>query len=92
MKHNPPGYTPDGLSHYMHMCELILNKMMNPEIKECSFIESIYSEDWSRAKYVGDDRNKEALENNLYQEFVKYIKTSSEFITKNREDKLNFLI
>ena len=91
MNQNPNGYTLDVIQHLNSMCLLIYDKMMNPKIKECSFIEHIYEGDWNRARIVGDIRNKEAIDHNLYQNFVEFVKKSPEYVVKIREEKLKIL-
>jgi len=91
MKENPHGYSPEGLHHFMTMCHIIFEKFMDPKKPECSFVEAIYKGDWVKARAIGDLFNKEAIDANLYQNFVKFVKTSSEYITKMRDDKLNIL-
>jgi hypothetical protein len=85
------GFSEDSFHQYTMICLLIFDKFMNPELKECSFVESVFKEDWTKAKAVGDLHNKAAIGYGLYQNFVKYVKTSSEYITKKRVDKLNEL-
>jgi hypothetical protein len=91
MKENPQGYSPEGLIHFLTMCPIIFEKFMDPKKPESSFVEAIYKGDWVKARAVGDLFNKEAIDANLYQNFVKFVKTSSEYITKMRDDKLNIL-
>ena len=85
-------YTPEGLNHYMLICQLIAHKMLNPETPESNFITAVFNEDWEKAEAFADTRNKEAFGINLFQRFVEYVKKSPQYITKQREDKLNKLI
>lgn len=88
---HPSGYHDKSFDQFILMCCLISDKIFDPEIKECSFVEAVHKEDWVKAKAVGDLWNKEAIEDGLYQDFVKFVKTSSEYILKMREEKLNIL-
>jgi Na+-transporting NADH:ubiquinone oxidoreductase subunit NqrA len=85
------GYSQDAFAQYTMICILIFDKIMNPDIKECSFIEAVYKGDLDKAKAVGDLHNKAAIAYGLYQNFVTYVKTSSEYIIKIREEKLKIL-
>jgi hypothetical protein len=84
-------YSPEGRNHYHHICSLIAYKMMNPNYPESKFVTLVVQEDWEKAYHFADTRNKEAFNINLFQKFVEYIKSRPEFITKNREDKLDQL-
>lgn len=84
-------YSPEGLAHYMLICQLIAHKMLNPEVPESNFITAVFNEDWEKAKAFADTRNKEAFSIDLFQKFVEYVKKSPKYIAKHREDKLNKL-
>lgn len=84
-------YSTEGKEHYHHICSLIAYKMMNPDYPESKFVTLVVEEKWDQAYHWADTRNKEAFNINLFQKFVEYIKSRPEFITKNREDKLNQL-
>ena len=73
------------------MCSIIFEKFMNPSKPESSFVEAVYKGDWVKARYIGDYLNKVAIDDNLYQNFIKFVKTSSYYVTKMRDDKLNIL-
>lgn len=87
------GFTNDGLKHYTLMCQLIIEKMFYPDKPECNFITSIVNEEWDKAYWSADTRNKEAIDKlNLYQKFVEFVKESPDFIRKQRNDKLDKLL
>ena len=85
-------YSPEGLNHYMLACQIIAHKMLNPEVNESSFYTAVYNEDWEKAEAFADTRNKEAFGINLFQRFVEHVKKSPQYISKQRQDKLNKLI
>lgn len=72
-------YSTEGKEHYHHICSLIAYKMMNPDYPESKFVTLVVEEKWDQAYHWADTRNKEAFN------------SRPEFITKNREDKLNQL-
>ena len=92
MKEHPHGFSPEGFSQFKTMCSIIFEKFMNPKKPESSFVEAVYKGDWVKARYIGDYLNKESIDANLYQNFVKFVKTSSYYVTKMRDDKLNILV
>ena len=53
------------------MCSIIFEKFMNPSKPESSFVEAVYKGDWVKARYIGDYLNKVAIDDNLYQNFIK---------------------
>jgi hypothetical protein len=85
-------YSSEGLEHYMRVLQLIAYKMLNPEIPESSFITAVAEENWIKALGVADTRNKEAFGIKLFHKFVDYVKTTPQYISKKREEKLNSLI
>lgn len=92
LKSLPYQITPEGFKHYLTILDIIYEKFMNPEKPESNFVTLCFNEDWEKAKYVADDRNKEALQYHIIQDFVKYIKKCPEYIQKNRQDKLILLM
>lgn len=85
-------YTPEGLEHYMKILQLIAYKMLNPEIPESSFVEAVAQENWIKAQSIADTRNKEAFGIKMFQKFVGHVKTTPQYISKMREEKLNSLL
>jgi hypothetical protein len=85
-------FTAEGLEHYMRILQLIAYKMLNPEIPESNFVTLVAQENWSKAQVVADTRNKEAFGVDLFQKFVAYVKTTPQYISKKREEKLNLII
>lgn len=88
----PYNITPEGLKHYTNILDIIFNKFMNPEQPESSFVTHCFNEDWERAKWAADTRNKEALQFNIIQDFVKYVKTCPPYLQKRRSERLNSII
>lgn len=86
------GYSAEGLEHYMRVLQLIAHKMINPEVPESSFITAVVEENWPKALAVADTRNKEAFGIKLFHKFVAYVKTTPQYISKRREEKLNNLL
>ena len=84
-------YTAEGLDHYMKVLQLIAHKMLNPEVPESSFITAVANENWPKALAVADTRNKEAFGIKLFHKFVNHVKTTPQYISKMREEKLNNL-
>lgn len=73
------------------LCEMrdyiMYNKPTSKFYKLCS------NENWEKAEYFADNQNKEVLKKiDLFQSFVKKIKTSPEYISKTREEKLNQIL
>ena len=86
---------PDTLSkdilHISDMLEGIQEYIMtgNPTSK---FIQLCGDENWDYASSMGDRLNKEVLEKTqTFQNFVNKVKTSTEYISKMRNEKLNNL-
>lgn len=87
------GFTDEGFEHYMNILKIIRDKMFsNLEdvySPECSFVESIVSENWDRAYFVADTRNKEAIEKiDLFRKFLKALKVNTEY----RDKKLSKIL
>ena len=85
-------YTDEGLNHYMNILIIIKNKLFNPDIPECNFVELVVSEQWDKAYWAADTRNREAFGINLFQNFIKYVKGSAEYIQHNRSKSLNKIL
>lgn len=85
-------YSPEGLEHYMKILQLIAYKMLHPEVPESSFITAVVEENWPKALAVADTRNKEAFGIKLFHKFVDHVKTTPQYISKIREEKLNSLL
>lgn len=85
-------YTNGSINQFIIMCDIIYDKIMNPEVKECSFVEFIVKDNIERAMCIADRRNKAALSIGLYQKFIIDIKHSPEYISKMRDKKLNELL
>ena len=85
-------YTDEGLNHYMNILIIIKNKLFNPDIPECNFVELVVSEQWDKAYWAADTRNREAFGINLFQNFIKYVKGSAEYIQYNRSKSLNKIL
>lgn len=80
---------PEGIIHISNMLEGIQEYIMTRK-PTSKFMELCGGEDWEYAKSMGDHMNKEILEKTeLFQDFVRKIKTSPEYISKIREEKLN---
>ena len=62
-------YTDEGLNHYMNILIIIKNKLFNPDMPECNFVELVVSEQWDKAYWAADTRNREAFGINLFQNF-----------------------
>jgi hypothetical protein len=92
IKLNPITLNPEGFKHILKILDMIYFKFMDPSIPECKFVTLCFNEDWEKAKLFADDMNKQALQYNIIQDFVKHIKQCPEYIQKNREDKINNII
>lgn len=57
----PFNITPEGFKHYQTILDIIYNKFMNPEQPESKFVTCCFNEDWEKALWVADTRNKEAM-------------------------------
>jgi len=66
-------------------------KLYNPNTPESKFVDLVVKEDWDRAYHIADLVNKEMFKYDMFQNFIKYIKQSSEYIQHNRQNKLNQL-
>lgn len=87
------GFTDEGYSHYVNILTLIKNKIFNPDQPESSFITACYNEDWNRAKYYADTRNKEAIEYcDMFKKFNQHIKSTQEYHLFLRERNLELLL
>ena len=83
---------PEGFKHILKILDMIYFKFMDPSIPECKFVTLCFNEDWEKAKLFADDMNKQALQYNIIQDFVKHIKQCPEYIQKNRENKINNIL
>lgn len=60
--------------------------------RNSKFVELCCDKNWDYALFIGDRINKETLEKTtIYQDFVKEIKSSSEYISILRDKKLNII-
>lgn len=86
-------YTEEGYIHFKNILEMIEFKMFNPDKLEGSFVTHCYNEDWDRASWAADTRNKEAIEIlDMFREFNTFVKKSIAYIVSNRERKLTELL
>jgi len=86
---NNPDTVSDDILHISNMLEGIQEYIMtrNPTSK---FMQLCGDENWDYASSMGDRLNKEVLEKTqTFQNFVKKVKTSPEYISKIRSEKLN---
>jgi len=88
----PITLNPEGFKHILKILDMIYFKFMDPTIPECKFVTLCFNEDWEKAMWIADDMNKQAMELNIIQDFVKHIKQCPEYIQKNRENKLNQIL
>ncbi len=87
---NPDTLTEDIL-HISNMLEGIQEYIMTRK-PTSKFMELCGDENWEYASSIGDRLNKEVLEKTqTFQDFVKKIKTSPEYICKIRSEKLNVI-
>lgn len=80
-----------GVDHISDMLEGIQNYIFyrKPTSK---FMQLCADENWEYAAGIADRMNKEILtKTTLFQDFVKGVKTSPEYISKIREGKLNII-
>jgi hypothetical protein len=85
-------YSEETWNHYKNILTPIKDKLFYPDKPECNFVELVVSEQWDKAFYIADTRNKEAFKIDLFQNFIKYIKNSPEYIQYNRDIQLNKLL
>lgn len=79
----------EGISHISDMLEGIQLYIMYKK-PTSKFMQLCADENWEYASNVADRMNKEILtQSDLFQNFVKKIKTSPEYICKIRGEKLN---
>lgn len=85
-------YSEEGWNHYVNILNTIKDKLFYPDKPESNFVELVVSEQWDKAFHFADTINKEAFKINLFQNFIKYIKNSPEYIQHNRNIQLNKLL
>lgn len=88
---NNPDTVSDDIQHISNMLEGIQEYIMtgNPTSK---FMQLCGDENWDYASSMGDRLNKEVLEKTqTFENFVKKVKTSPEYISKMRNEKINNL-
>lgn len=84
--------TSEGIKHISDMLEGIQDYIMY-KLPTSKFMQLCGDENWEYAAGMGDFMNKEILaKTTLFQEFVKTVKTSPEYISKIREEKLNEIL
>jgi hypothetical protein len=80
--------SPEGIIHISDMLDGIQEYIMTRK-PTSKFMELCGDENWDYATSIADNMNKEVLKKTeLYQDFVKKVKTSSEYISKIRNVKL----
>lgn len=86
-----PLFTSESFEDLYFILDKIKYKLYNPDTPESKFVDLVVKEDWDRAYYHADTLNKQMFEYDMFQNFLKYIKQSSEYIQHNRQNKLNQL-
>lgn len=85
---NNPDTIKEDILHVSNMLEGIQEYIMTRK-PTSKFMELCGDENWDYATSIADNMNKEVLKKTeLYQDFVKKVKTSSEYISKIRNVKL----
>ena len=88
---NNPDTIKEDILHISDMLEGIQEYIMTRK-PTSKFMELCGDENWEYASNIGDRLNKEVLEKTqTFQDFVKKVKTSSEYISKIRSEKLDNL-
>lgn len=81
-----------GIKHISDMLEGIQEYIMYKK-PTSKFMQLCSDENWGYAVAMADLMNKEILiQTTIFQDFVKIVKTSPEFISKRREEKLNEIL
>jgi hypothetical protein len=88
---NGQQFKSEPFDHLYFILDKIKHKLYNPDTPESKFVDLVVKEDWDRAYYHADTLNKQMFEYDMFQNFLKYIKQSSEYIQHNRQNKLNQL-
>lgn len=88
---NGQGFKSEAFNHLYFILDKIKHKLYNPDKPESKFVDLVVKEDWDRAYYHADTLNKEVFKYDMFQNFLKYIKQSSEYIQHNRQTQLNQL-
>ncbi len=84
--------TEAGIKHISDMLEGIQDYIMY-KLPTSKFMQLCGDENWEYATGMGDFMNKEILtKTTIFQDFVKTVKTSPEYISKIREKKLNEIL
>lgn len=84
--------TPEGVRHISDMLEGIQDYIMY-KLPTSKFMQLCGDENWVYAAGMADIMNKEIVtQTTLFQDFVNIVKTSPEYISKIREEKLNEIL
>lgn len=81
----------EAFDHLYFILDKIKHKLYNPDTPESKFVDLVVKEDWDRAYHIADTVNKEVFKYDMFQNFLRYIKQSSEYIQYNRQTQLNQL-
>ena len=80
------------ISHLSEIQKFIYSRVDGSKCYTSNFIKQCVLEDWTYATSIADHVNKELLNINFYQDFVKDIKNSAYYISVMREKKLEILL
>jgi hypothetical protein len=84
--------TPQGVKHISDMLEGIQEYIFYKK-PTSKFMQLCSDENWKYAAGMGDSMNKEIVtQTTIFQDFVKMVKTSPEYVSKIREEKLNEIL